>query len=191
MCSFLHAEMILFLKDEGRYFGKVKSFMNNLRDAFWSFEGGTTEEEMDSYGRVLGVLRSTIYREFRRLGYRRLSSADRVICIMKKILELIDEIELEESEGEFRYTREVNTCRKVINRMFENICIHGKNDDLTILSDLILESANSERYCKFTADMIDLYHIIHPKPKVKTLESPETLLDSVGSPVDKAKEISL
>ena len=153
VCDFLRVEMIQFLSDENRYFGRVKSYMNNIRDALNRVSKDTTEEKAERYGRILGILRSTIYSEFKRLGYRRLSPADRIIVIFRKILEIISDIESDEN---FKYDREVGTLKKVINKLFDNICIRGKYDSLTKLTDLIQSSVLSGEYGKFSCDVLDL-----------------------------------
>ena len=186
VCGFLRIEMIQFLKDEGRYYGVVKSFLNNLRDSLEHQESKTTPEEIEKYGRVLNLIKSSLCNEFRRLGRRRLSPADRVIVMYKKILELIDEIQVDN----FRYHREISTMKRVIGKLWGNIRNNGKNDSLFALSELIRSSVSKEASGRFRADVLDLYHIEHPKPKVKTLDGPETLLESNGK-TKVIKEVSL
>ena len=183
--SFLRVEMIQFLKDEGRYYGKVKSYMNNLKDALRPLEANTTADEIVVYGHVLGVLRNTLYAEFRRLGVRRLSPADRVIVIIHRILDIIENDTVNEG---FRYQRELGTLRKVIDKMFDNIRTRSKTDNLGQLTNLIKDSMATEKYGKFQCDVLDLYHIEHPAPKEKTLSGPKDLLDSR---TPKSIEVSL
>ncbi len=184
VCGFLRIELIQFLKDEGRYHGRVKSFMNNIRDAVAVLESQTTEDEIEVYGRVLSVIRNTISSEFRRLGYRRLSPADRVIVLIHRIVEILENDTVNEN---FRYQRELGIIKKVIDKLFDNIRTRGKMDELPTLTDLIKRSMETERCGKFRCDVLDLYHVEHPAPKEMTLTGPETLLNSGP----KATEISL
>ena len=188
VCDFLYTEMIVFLKEENRYFGKVKSYMNNIKDALRRCCLGATQSEIDTRGRVLNQIRGAIYSEFKRLGNRRLSTADRVIVIFRKILELNYRIE---PETEFRFSREMGTMKKVIDKLFDNICLKSKNDSLWKLSTVIQESSESEKWSPYTCDVLDLYHIVHPRPKTLTHDKPETLLDSKGSVIGESKEICL
>lgn len=186
VCNPLRTELINFLTDEGRYYGKVKSFMNNIKDALSDILSGITPEELDKYERVLGVIKNTLYKEFRRLGRRRLSPADRTIILFKKILDLSEDIPSDDA----KYERGIRTMKKVITKLFDNIRNPGKNDSLYALTELIQSSVESERWCKFRINSLDLYHIEHPKPKMKTLDGPETLMESKGSP-KIIKEVTL
>jgi hypothetical protein len=60
VCDFLYTEMIIFLKEENRYFGKVKSYMNNIKDALRRCCLGATLSEIDIRGRVLNQVRGAI-----------------------------------------------------------------------------------------------------------------------------------
>ena len=186
VCNPLRTELINFLTDEGRYYGKVKSFINNIRDALADIVNNTTPEELDKYERVLGIIKGTLYKEFRRLGRRRLSPADRTIVLFNKLLDLIDEI----PSDDFRYERGIRTMKKVITKLYDNIRNPGKKDSLFALTELIQSSVSSEKWYKFRINTLDLYHVEHPKPKVKTLDGPMMLMDSKGTP-EVIKEITL
>ena len=163
--------------------------MNNLRDAFQSSDQKITEDDLEIYGRVLYVVRFQIYKDFTRLGQKRLSAADRIIVIIKKLLDLSDNIPIE-SEEEYRFERETRTIKKVITRMFENIRNRAKEDSLYTLSNLITQSVAEERYGKISYNTFDLISIEYPKPKELVLKGEETLMSSESTSVKK-KEITL
>lgn len=189
ICSFLYSEMKYFLEKENRYYGKVKSFMNNLRDAFQSSDQKITEDDLEVYGRVLYIVRFQIYKDFSRLGQKRLSAADRIIVIIKKLLDLSENIPIE-SEEEYRFERETRTIKKVITRMFENIRNRAKEDSLYTLSNLVTQSVSEEKYGKISYNTFDLISIEYPKPKELVLKGEETLMSSESTSVKK-KEITL
>lgn len=188
ICSFLYTEMVYFLEKENRYYGKVKSFMNNIRDAFQSSNQKISEEDIEIYGRVLYIVRFQIYKDFTRLGQKKLSPADRIIVLIKNLLDLSDNIII--NRDEYKFEKETRTIKKVIYRMFENIRNRGKEDSLYTLSNLINQSIVDEKYGKISYNTFDLVSIEYPKPKELILKGEETLMSSESNSIKK-KEITL
>lgn len=188
ICSFLYTEMVYFLEKENRYYGKVKSFMNNIRDAFQSSNQKISEEDIEIYGRVLYIVRFQIYKDFTRLGQKKLSPADRIIVLIKNLLDLSDNIII--NRDEYKFEKETRTIKKVIYRMFENIRNRGKEDSLYTLSNLINQSITDEKYGKISYNTFDLVSIEYPKPKELILKGEETLMSSESNSIKK-KEITL
>lgn len=186
VCTYLLSEMKVFLEIENRYYGRVKSYMNNIRDAVKDSEKKTNEEDFDTYGRILYILRPQIYKDFSRLGKKKLSPADRIIVIIHKILSILESIDLQDEI--FKYEREARIINKVITKMYDNIRNRGKEDSLYYLTDLIIQSISQERFGKKIYDQLDLISIEFPKPKEKTIDGEETLIST--SSIYAKKEIS-
>ena len=91
ICQFLHCEMQYFLECDGRFRGGAKTYWCNMREAWKKMNRSVTEEDIELYGQILFILRSSIYKEFSRLKVKRLSAADRIIVIIKKTIEIAKE----------------------------------------------------------------------------------------------------
>lgn len=175
ICDFLYSEMTYFLQEEDRYYGTVKSYANNLRDCFRSISKDPAGwENIDSLGRVLYVLRPQIYKDFSRLGQKKLSGADRIICIMRKLLELSAEV-CRESNIPQPYPKETKTIQKVLGKLWDNIRNKAKSDSLYSLSDLFRTASGTGRWGKYSYDILDLISLEHPKPKKLDLRSPKAI----------------
>ena len=100
ICSFLLGEMEYFLKEEGRCFKTVNSYLKRLKKAYSSFEvNHDSPEKLDTYGRVLSILRPQIYKDYSRLRKRKLSPADCVISITHGLLDNLDHLGNVDMEG--------------------------------------------------------------------------------------------
>ena len=181
--GFMAFELTRFMKEEGRYRGRVKSFLDTMDRAQSEFGRDVTWDDIDRFDIVLGTVRSAIYTEFRHLGRRHLSPADRTVVVARKILETMEGLD---PENEWGYHRQMGSFRKVIDQLYDNIRLRGKYDHLQGLVDSIVKSVANGTTGRYPADDLRLWDIAYPAPKVKTLDSPKTVFrkSAPGKEVD-------
>lgn len=86
----LFSDYFSYASEEDRLRGIMLRYQDEINGAFFDyFSTNLTEERQDSCGRVLFLYKKLIYTEFKRLN-KRLSPADRVMVIIKRILEFLD-----------------------------------------------------------------------------------------------------
>lgn len=179
ICQFLHCEMQYFLECDGRFRGGAKTYWCNMREAWKKMNRSVTEEDIELYGQILFILRSSIYKEFSRLKVKRLSAADRIIVIIKKTIEIAKEYIPED----FRFKRELESAYKANMKMYDNIRNWGKKDALYVYSNKVRNAIDDKKVGKYPLDDFDLYHVEFPKPKTLEIrgekmvmsETPETM----------------
>lgn len=176
ICQYLRLEMIRFLDEEGRNRGTVKSYMNNLKSIFERMNQEVSEEDCDIYDHVLAALRGQIYSDFKRLLKKRLSMADCIIVIMKRILDTTKSID---TIQDFRFTRELDSVLKVITKLYDNIRNRGKEDSLYLMKSTVEKLIYSGELPERIAQKINLYSIGHPVEKIKTIDSHKEILSEV------------
>jgi len=129
--DFLFTDLIVLLKEENRCFGIVKSYIHSIYTAYEKIHADTDEDSIETYGRILFLFKPLLKREFNRLVDKRLSPADADICIIRKILGIIDEVE------DYHFKREVGTIKKIIDKLWENIRNRAKKDSLFVLASTV------------------------------------------------------
>lgn len=148
--DFMICDMVGFLKEEGRYLGVVKSYINSIREAYDKInKDGVDEDTIDTYDKILYLLKNALLRTFRRLNKKGLSKADCIICMVHKILGILKET------PDFTYYRELRTIDKIITKLFDNIRHRAKNDAMFFLADLIRECMKNKYLGKFAQGKID------------------------------------
>lgn len=157
--EFLSIELIEFLKKEGRFFGLAKSYMNSIKDSYSKLNKNILEEDMEMFDRVLYLFKPLIISEFNRLKQKRLSEGDSTICIMKRILEIISEIQDNPN------IKELNTVKKIIEKFYNNIKNKSKLDPLYYLSNFTRLNINNGSVGKYRSDVLNLNNSNLPKEK--------------------------
>lgn len=151
LCSFLFSELETFLEEEGRYFGITKSYMNSINSSLSKIYSETMDEDIEIYERILFLYKPCIVKEFRRLCSRRLSPGDAVIVLSRKILEICVPC-----PEDFKYSKELKTIRKIIDKFWDNIKNNNKKDSLYILSGIIKTYKASGQVGKFGMSQLNL-----------------------------------
>lgn len=119
----LFAELRTYLEEENRSFGIVTSYIKSLRSAYKDFNDDfQTEESMETLGKTIYLYKPLIIGDFKKLCQKRLSKADSIITLMKRITDVILEI----SGNNYNHLREVRTINKIITKLFDNIRNNGK-----------------------------------------------------------------
>lgn len=151
MLEFLMLELKGFLKDEGRFFGLAKSYMNSIDEANKKINNGRfSEGEIDVFEKILFLYKPILINEFKRLKEKKLSSGDSVICLSRKILSIILETENHPNK------KEIKTIKKLIDKFFENIKNKAKNDPLYVLSNFIRTNFKNGWIGKYNSNYLQL-----------------------------------
>ena len=148
----LFAELRTYLEEENRSFGIVTSYIKSLRSAYKDFNNDfQTEESMETLGKTIYLYKPLIIGDFRKLCQKRLSKADSIITLMKRITDVILEI----SGNNYNHLREVRTINKIITKLFDNIRNNGKNIKLNLLVDSIKKYTTFGQTGKYSVDEIN------------------------------------
>lgn len=168
ICGYLCLELKYFLEKENRYYGTLKSYVKDMTISFSRMNQKVSEEDMEIYGKILWVLRPQIYFDFKRLGKKRLSHSDRVMVLMKRLLDYSGD-----DLTDFRFQKELGTVHKLVNRMYDNIKNPGKDNKLYSLKELVENSVYSGKIGKVVCNKLDLITQAFPKEKENTLVNSE------------------
>lgn len=148
----LFAELRTYLEEENRSFGIVTSYIKSLRSAYKDFNDDfQTEESMETLGKTIYLYKPLIIGDFKKLCQKRLSKADSIITLMKRITDVILEI----SGNNYNHLREVRTINKIITKLFDNIRNNGKNIKLNLLVDSIKKYTTFGQTGKYSVDEIN------------------------------------
>lgn len=120
-----------FLKDEGRFFGIMLTYFNTLKENYKTFNSDCTEDDCDIYGKIMYLFKPIILNEYRKLEQKRLSRADRVIVLMKRILDLLEPIA--EKQGHIK-TECIKNINSVITKIYDRIRNNGKLMELKYMT---------------------------------------------------------
>lgn len=183
ICQFLHCELEYFLDCDGRFHGAAKTFWTNMKDAWVKMNKEVTEDDIDYYGRVLALLKGSICKEFIRLKFRKLSAADRIILLIKRLLE----IARENCPEDFRFTRQLNSAYKANNRFYENIKNYGKKDSMFSFSTKIRAYVSEGKCPDYRLDELSLFKVEFPDPKKLELRGEKTILVETSKAVKRSE----
>ncbi len=128
-------EKLLFI--EGRYFGITVVYMGIVRSSYRKIKENDTEDDISNFGRVLYLFKPNIMREYKKLRRRRVSEADCVISIIKKILDIVIE------DKDNPQYKNIKSLHKLITKLFDNIRNSGKNSSMYSLVSNLKNYINS------------------------------------------------
>lgn len=151
--EFLFTELQVFMTREGRNKGIVISYFKQLRQAYDNINEDVTEEDIETYGRVLYLLKPLIISEYRRLK-QRLSNADAIITLYKKIIDIV----AENIDG-YIYAKEVKIVKRVLDRLWDNIKNGAKRSALFNFSNQIKYYKSNGLVGKYQHDRLNLEHV--------------------------------
>lgn len=122
-------EKLLFI--EGRYFGITVIYMGIVRNSYRKIRENDTPEDIDNFGRILYLFKPSLMREYKKLRRKKVSEADCVIVIIKKILDIVI------LDKDNQYYKNIKALHKLINKLFDNIRNNGKNSSMySLISNL-------------------------------------------------------
>lgn len=174
--KFLYTDLKKLLDDEGRYFGIMPIFMSRVDRLFITLDKDITQEDIDIYSRILYLFKPLIGKEYKKLRQRRVTRADCVITIIKKILEIVLE------DPDFPHYKEVKRVHKIFLKLFNNIKNAGKNYSLFKLSENMKKYLNTGQVGKYSIvkysimdedNKISRNKDILTEPKIKMEETKE------------------
>lgn len=145
--QWLVLDMEEFAKEEGRFFGIMPTYFMTMRNSISKFNATCTEDDCDIYGKVFYLLKPVIVNEFFRLENKKLSKADRLIVISKRLLDLIST-----TSKDMGYEREklsrIEEVNVIITKMFDRIRNDGKNTELKFMINTMKDFIVSGRVGK-------------------------------------------
>lgn len=178
VCQFLELEMKKFLENEGRFKFRVERFWKTICEQNSEMNKFVSEEDIDEYGRVLFLLRKSIYSEYRYLRSKRMSQADCVITIIHRLLEYSEEL------GEFKFSKEQRIIKKVIDSLWENIKHRAKNLGLKTLSKKLAQIIEEDIHGKLSYHEFSLSEIENPGLREQKLKGETKFYQSHSKTVE-------
>lgn len=174
--QFLCIDLRVLLISEDRYFGIMPIYMKKLERTFEILNKDDTPEDLDNYARILYLFKPLIGKEYKKLRQRKVTRADCVITLIKKILEIVLE------DPDFPHYKEVKKMHKIFVRLFNNIRNNGKNYNLFKLSENMKKYLNSGQVGRYPAPQYSILdeenktiknRTILTEPKIKMEETKE------------------
>jgi len=173
--QFLCTDLKISLEEEKRYFGIMPIYMDRIEKFFEILNKHDTSKDLENYARILYLFKPLIGKEYKKLRQRKVTKADCIITIIKKIIEIV----LEDSD--FPHIKIVKKMYKIFTRLFNNIKNSGKNYSLFRLSENIkkyLKSGQAGKYLVLQYSIIkeenkSLKKEILTEPKIKLEETKE------------------
>ena len=183
VCQFLELEMKKYLVIEDRFKFRVERYWKTICEQNNNMNKSVTEEDINSYGRVLYLLRKSIYSEFRFLKSRRMSSADSIITIIHLILDYSERL------GEFKFSEEQRKIKEIIDVLWGNIRHSIKTITLKNLTGRLNLSLEKELHGALCYHELSFEKAENPTPKERKLTGEKKFYQDHFS--KKTKEIIL
>lgn len=132
LLEFLLNDLEKFLDREGRYYGVMVSYIHRSREILKNIRPELEEGFDDTtWKRIVFLYKPVILREYKKFLRRKITKADAIICIIRKIIEII----LTYAEEEF--FDKFNSMYIIFNKMYSNIKNKGKEYSLPLLSSVV------------------------------------------------------
>lgn len=124
----LFSDYFSFVELENRLRGVMVKYQKSINKSFLKiFEGNITEEKLEICGKVVFLYKTLIFSEYKKLTKSRLSKADRILVIIKRILDFLDENDfILENENLF-------SINEIVVKLFDNIKWKQKENRLMSL----------------------------------------------------------
>lgn len=121
------------MAEEDRCFGIVRSYLSSIRSTFSDTFKDVVDEDLDLFGRIMYVLKPFLQKDLYRLIRKGLSPADSIICLIRKVLIIMDN----SCKDDYYLKRKIKIVLKIINKLYDNIRNKAKEDTIFILSNTI------------------------------------------------------
>lgn len=172
-----------YMEKENRFLGIVKSYMSSIYNTYNKVTCEVVDENCDEYtlgGRILFLLKPILVREFNRLRSKKISEGDCIILMIRRILQMIIEID------QFSFSNEAKTLEKIIEKLYSNIKNKNKKDVMYNFSNQIRNLRTAGNIGKYSLDKI-VFSL--PKKEKTLIDSGGTTLINEGS--GEIKEVDL
>ena len=146
--DFLISDLWPQLKKENRLRGIVLDYRSTITDAFDKIH--KEEQYSDIYGRILYLHRGLIKKEYNRLVIKKLSPADSIITISRRLLSII----LENSDIDNKGS--IEEIKNIVDKLWDYIKNKAKNDFLFNLADKVKTNMNNGYIGKHPIDELSL-----------------------------------
>jgi len=130
--QWLLCDLESYIKDENRFFGIMPIYFRDIKKSVSSFNQDCTEDECNIYGKIFYLFKPIIIKEFVKLRLRRLSNADCLIVMIKRILDLLED---EGNKRESLKLKDFQGVNAIITKMFDRIKNNNKKSTLKTLID--------------------------------------------------------
>lgn len=131
LLEFLINDLEKFLDREGRYYGIMVTYIHKTREILKNIRPDLEESDDTIWKRVVFLYKPIILREYKKFLRRKITKADAIICIVRKILEVI----LTYAEDDM--FEKFNNIYIIFNKMYVNIKNKGKEYSLPLLSSVV------------------------------------------------------
>lgn len=170
--SYLLVDLRDLMQVEDRFFGIVKQYYATISNAQDNIYPTVTDEKMEIFGRILYLFKPVLRREFKRLNRKGLSPADSVICIIRKMLSIIEEI------PEYTMTAELKAIQGVIDKLHSNIRYKVKLDALYNLGYIVKTYIGLGKVGKYSLDCFTISGKVGSNIENEKLEDNNRLVDN-------------
>ena len=165
-----------FIKMEKRYFGIMPIYFESLREYYKEFNVDCTEDMCNIYGKIFYLFKPLILEEFRKLEQKHLSQADRVIVIMKRLLDLIDSVAIDHPKKEI-----FKGVNNIISKIYDRIRNNGKLTELKYLISSIRDYMERGVIGKIVIDEFGLLDEINKRiQNSKPITSNNVMMEEIG-----------
>jgi hypothetical protein len=138
-----------YCKDENRYFGVMLSYFKTMRDEFSRFNMDCDNDLCTIYGKIFYLYKPIVVKEFGKLETRKLSQADRIIVMIKRILDMLEE---EGSIREYKKLENIKNVNIIITKMFDRIRNDGKKAGLNYMIKIMRQNIDTGKVGKISVD---------------------------------------
>lgn len=132
LLEFLINDLEKYLDREGRYYGIMVSYIHKTREILKDIKE-TKDDEVDdtTWRQIIFLYKPVILREYKKFLKRKITKADAIICIFRKIIEII----LTYAEDEM--FEKFNNIYIIFTKMYQNIKNKGKEYSTPFLCSLV------------------------------------------------------
>lgn len=157
-------EMENQMEKEGRHFGIVLSYFNSIRQAYNKINSDISDSDLEIYGRIIFLYKNLIYKEYKKLCKKRLSKADALITILRKLLGIFKDLGQDHPKN-----KEAETVGKIIEKLWENIRNPKKNADLYNMCETIRTFIKEGKVGKYSYEHFSIEEEEEKKEERKNL----------------------
>jgi hypothetical protein len=147
LAEYMLVDLNDLLEKEGRRFGIVISYLDSI---YQECQKMTLDNDDDTSERIIYLFKPLIIAEHKRLTKKHLSKADSVITLLRKLLEIIQGVE------DFPYTKEIESLKKIVDKLWDNIRNKSKLTNLDFLEETITDFMEEGVVGKYGAEKFSI-----------------------------------